>query len=481
LSQEETPYRLAIGIQADPIGQENKELAEDVYHKLKEAQDTLNAPGESAESQADAILKVLNDLGEVERQLPESRAVQELLQRAQEEATALRDRLWKDGQQLLSSRAVGLTLGRRYKRTEESIRLLAKAQELDQEKLPGLADDLGRARRRLGYLQNAKQKAKAGRLRRLLVVVLLGLLAAGGLLLLGLALDLVPMPGWLASVLPLSTPMTRHPATPMVGYTANPPPAQTTMPPATYTSGPTLTQATAAVAYTASPAPTQAATLTAAYTASPAPTQAATLTAAHTASPVPTQAATPTPTYTARPALSPATRSPTASPSPSATATPSPTPQPTATPTPRATPRPLPTSAPLLRPAGARPALFPTPSPVPKPIYPAPVLLQPENVAFLSRGSGNEFTLRWQWDRTLQADEWFDVRIWQEGMPHYGIAWTKEPYYRYDLCLNGNGYFFWSIAVIRGREGQWLANLSPEATPRRFSSSRDELWCARNR
>jgi hypothetical protein len=77
----------------------------------------------------------------------------------------------------------------------------------------------------------------------------------------------------------------------------------------------------------------------------------------------------------------------------------------------------------------------------------------------------------------LQADEWFDIRVWQEGTPHYGIAWTKQPEYGYDICQKGSGYFYWSIAVIRGQDGQWSADLSPEAPPRRFSSSMDGNWC----
>jgi hypothetical protein len=86
--------------------------------------------------------------------------------------------------------------------------------------------------------------------------------------------------------------------------------------------------------------------------------------------------------------------------------------------------------------------------------------------------------MQWQWTGTLQPDEWFDVRIWQAGMPHHGVAWTKQPEYVYDICLKGNGLFFWSIAVIHGTGGQWQADLSPEASPRQFSSSRDDEWCA---
>jgi hypothetical protein len=88
--------------------------------------------------------------------------------------------------------------------------------------------------------------------------------------------------------------------------------------------------------------------------------------------------------------------------------------------------------------------------------------------------------MRWEWDGELQPDEWFDVRIWRPGMPHYGVAWTKESEYVYDICLKGNGLLYWSIAIIQGQDGLWEANLSPEAPPRRFSSSRSDRWCEQN-
>jgi hypothetical protein len=107
-------------------------------------------------------------------------------------------------------------------------------------------------------------------------------------------------------------------------------------------------------------------------------------------------------------------------------------------------------------------------------------LVQPEDIVFLSQGTDTKYTMRWEWDGTLQADEWFDVRIWQAGMPHHGVAWTKRPQYVYDICLKGNGHYYWSVAVVRGEGSLWLTDLSPEATPRRFSSSRSDAWCDRH-
>ena len=64
--------------------------------------------------------------------------------------------------------------------------------------------------------------------------------------------------------------------------------------------------------------------------------------------------------------------------------------------------------------------------------------------------------------------------------PHYGVAWTKQTQYLYDICLMGSGEFNWSIAVVRGTNGAWQADLSPEAPPRRFSSYRSDAWCRRH-
>ena len=361
----------------------------------------------------------------------------------------------------MSGRAVGQTLGRRCKRAEESVRLLAKAKELDLEELSALTDDLSRARYRLSYLQNAQRKAQAAWRHRLPIYGLLGVVAVAAFLLLCLALDLVPLPAWLARGAPTTTPAPGRTVIPTAGDTAS-----------------------LSAAQTAAPTPGS--------TASPAMAEAAwspTTTPGSTASPTPlpvTRSPTAPPGSTASPTPLPVTRSPTATPGYTVPAAPSLTPRPTATPTPSAIPTPRPTTAPTARPRRATPTHSPTAgaSPAanlaPRPVYPAPQLLQPGDAVFFSPGAGYQYPMRWQWDGTLRADEWFDVRVWQEGMPHYGIAWTKQPEYTFDLCLKGSGYFFWSVAVIRGQEGRWLADLSPEATQRRFSTSKNDRWCVRN-
>lgn len=108
------------------------------------------------------------------------------------------------------------------------------------------------------------------------------------------------------------------------------------------------------------------------------------------------------------------------------------------------------------------------------------MLIEPKDISLLSQNTFSTYLFEWAWEGTLQADEWFDVRVWQPGMPHYGVAWTQGQSYLYDLCLQGSGNYLWSVAVVRGQEGQWLGDLSPEATPHRFTSTRSDVWCDRH-
>ena len=74
--------------------------------------------------------------------------------------------------------------------------------------------------------------------------------------------------------------------------------------------------------------------------------------------------------------------------------------------------------------------------------------------------------LRWSWDGELDKDEYFDVRFWKNGAPHYGVTWTKEGSH----AVRGEPgiTYFWAIAVIHGQDGQMLEQLSPESRARRL-------------
>ena len=416
-------YTLAAEVGADPDARERVELAEEAQQALRDAQDLLSTRADRAEARADAVIQAVEELKSLKQRLPESQAIEQWLSKAEEEKSVLRDQLWQDGQQLMKRKAVGLTLAVQRRRMEESVRLLQKASLLDREESAALKEDLAKATRRLGYLQNAQAQAKAGRGRRLRVYGILAAAVIGVLLVVYVVLKLVPTPTSVAEATP--------------GHTATP-------------AGTIILTATAIPSHTTEPTGTTVPTIMATSDGSANPTLGV------TASPSP--APTDTPTLTSSPILEP-----TVTPTWTATSTPAPTEPPAATPPPA-------TPIPAL-------ALTPTATPTAGIVYPAPVLVQPEDVVFLSQGADSRYIMRWEWDGTLQTDEWFDVRIWQAGMPHHGVAWTKEPQYVYDICLKRNGLYFWSVAIVRGEGGLWLADLSPEATPRRFSSSRSDEWC----
>lgn len=176
----------------------------------------------------------------------------------------------------------------------------------------------------------------------------------------------------------------------------------------------------------------------------------------------------PRPSPTATPTRTPAP-SRTWTPSPTATliaiATTTPTPTPSQTGSRTGTRTAVPSDTATLAPPTPTGTPVPTASPTPR-VYPTPVLLSPEDGAHFAAGIPAE--LRWSWAGDLAADEYYDVRVWPEGEPHTGVAWTKEPYLQF-TGEPGIAYR-WAVAVIRGQEGQMLEQLSAE------SEARSLLW-----
>ena len=422
-----TQYSLAVEIGAEPAVQEQRDLAEAASRAVEAAEAALTEPGAAAEPQTDAVVKAIGDLEKLQERLPGSPVLQSLLQRAREELPGLRDRLWNEGQDLLETKTLGLTLEQRCRRMEDCVRLFEKARRLSPQANPSLEDDLAKAKRRLDYLQNAQAQAKAERGKRLLIVGFIVAFIIAALIALYFVLQMIPLSDLFERA------PTEIPALAAAAATATEAIAST---------GETATRAATAVV------PTVAATATIG-----SKTTATALSTATRAAP------TPSPTATGR-----------------ATATQTASPEATVTDAPTATaPPPTDTAVP---PANQPdPTVTPTETPTAGIVYPAPALVQPEQDAFLSQDGGSDYSLRWTWDGTLQPGEWFDVRIWQDGSPHYGITWTKVPVFDFDICELANATYNWSIAVIRGEDSVWLADLSPEATSRQFSVSRSGIWC----
>ena len=443
-----TQFTLAVEMGAEPAVKEKRDLAEAASRAVRAAEDALSSSDAEVEAQTGAVVKAIGDLERLEERLPSSPAIQALLLRAREKVPGLRDGLWQEGQDLLETKTLGLTLEQRCRRMEDCVRLLEKARRLSPQADPSLEDDLAKAKRRLDYLQNAQAQAKAVRGRRLLIL---------GFIIAFIIIALIAL-YFVLQMIPLSDLFGRAPtAIPAMADHATTVPATETF----ASAGATATT----VATAASPTATVAVAVGGGTTAT-------TVSNVVEATPTATKAA-PTPS------LQPAN---------SATATRTPSPEATAADTPTATaPPPTDTAVPSSGTDAARarqadptitPTASPTETPTPGIIYSAVGLVQPDDHALLSQTTGSQHTLRWTWDGTLQSGEWFDVRVWTAGTPHYGIAWTKEPFYWVDICLLDSREYYWSIAVIRGEDGVWLGDLSPEATPRQFTVSRSDLWCS---
>ncbi len=418
-----TQYALAVEMGADASIQEKRDLAEAARQTVRAAEQALDSPADRVEPQIDAVMQSLGDLERLQQRLPSSPAVQSLLERARRQLPGLQERLWLEGEELLEVKTLGLTLDQRHRRMEDSVRLLEKARRLTREENPSLEQALSKARRRLGYLESAQTRARAERGKRRLIVGLIIVAIVAAVVALYFALQGLPLSG-LFDKAPTAVPALTGSATSTQS--------------ASLAASPTLSgQAVAGSEATLTTTPVSATAMTA-------------------------------PSNTPRP-----------QPTTIATATRTPSPEATATEAPTATPLPSDTAAPA--PRQASPTNTPTPAPTETPtpgiIYPAPVLIEPASYTLLSQAGGSDYALRWTLDGTLQAGEWFDVRVWTPGMPHLGIAWTRELVFRFDICELVSGTYFWSIAVVRGEDGAWLGDLSPEAAPRQFSISRSDVWC----
>lgn len=111
------------------------------------------------------------------------------------------------------------------------------------------------------------------------------------------------------------------------------------------------------------------------------------------------------------------------------------------------------------------------PSPTPRPVvvlsptarnYPVPQLLSPREGQDIHE---EIVTLRWSWPGTLGEDEYFDVRMWREGSAKAGIAWTKNLEYQQRDAQDG--WYHWTVVVVRGQNGVIERELSRE--PQAFS------------
>lgn len=104
-----------------------------------------------------------------------------------------------------------------------------------------------------------------------------------------------------------------------------------------------------------------------------------------------------------------------------------------------------------------------------------PTLQEPaDNASFANPA---DVVLTWDWVRDLGENEYFDVRVWQEGEPGYGITWTQENSFALDGWLSSRdaGEYFWTVAVIEGVDGEVTANLGEAAAQRSFTIESNQI------
>jgi hypothetical protein len=83
----------------------------------------------------------------------------------------------------------------------------------------------------------------------------------------------------------------------------------------------------------------------------------------------------------------------------------------------------------------------------PATLHPAPVLLEPADETRF--GADDAADLVWQYDVPLAPGESFDIRMWKQGEPAWGIARSTTTRYRLNGPPKGAGEYTWLIVVVR--------------------------------
>lgn len=134
---------------------------------------------------------------------------------------------------------------------------------------------------------------------------------------------------------------------------------------------------------------------------------------------------------------------------------------------PTSTGQPPPTTAPTGRPSatsGSGNAGIATPA------NGVPRQLAPADGADLARNAAIQ-NFRWEWTRPLAADESFELRFYPQGSAQFvaPFGWSKQSGGEFDLNNLPAGSYRWVVAVVRGTDGNWEADVA-------VSEPRDLTW-----
>ncbi len=125
-----------------------------------------------------------------------------------------------------------------------------------------------------------------------------------------------------------------------------------------------------------------------------------------------------------------------------------------------------PTSIPTPIPQPAQVPTLPTASSSASGSYSKPSPLSPANEA--SFQATDTVTLSWNPAGTLQADEWYEVRLRQNGTQWRGATQTRDTSWQVPKDYNP-GRYGWQVAVIIVQNGKWLKDISPQSDMRFFT------------
>lgn len=117
----------------------------------------------------------------------------------------------------------------------------------------------------------------------------------------------------------------------------------------------------------------------------------------------------------------------------------------------------------------ARPQLaqFPTPLPISggAGVYPKPNLLAPANEVVFQ--ADDMVALTWDSVGMLQDNQWYEVRLWENGTKWRGAVKTRSTSWQVPEDYNP-GRYGWQLAVILVQDGRWVKDISPQSDMRFF-------------
>jgi hypothetical protein len=97
--------------------------------------------------------------------------------------------------------------------------------------------------------------------------------------------------------------------------------------------------------------------------------------------------------------------------------------------------------------------------------YPKPTLLLPANETVFQ--AEDTIVLTWDSAGALQDNQWYEVRLWENGTEWRGAVKTRSTSWQVPQDYNP-GRYGWRVAVILTQDGNWVKDISPQSEMRFF-------------